>query len=308
MLRRFKPDLFIIGMLAAIALAALWPTPGAQGGFLHPELLTKVGVALIFFLNGAMLSFGALRDGVMKWRLHVIIQASTFLYFPLLGLLFLTALDHLTPFKISFELRLGFFFLCAIPSTVSSSVAMTSAAHGNVPVAVFNATLSSLIGIVLTPLWMGLLLTSHGQALDISGVFVDLSLWMVLPLVMGQLMRPWIGAWLKQHKKWAQGVDRGTILLLVYTSFCDSFARGIWSRTEPATLILVALAALSLFFMVLLSLWALCDRFHIAPDYRSAVVFCGTKKSLAAGVPMAALIFTDHTAQLGLILLPIMLY
>jgi sodium/bile acid cotransporter 7 len=307
-LKRFKPDWFLIGMVVAILLAALFPTPGAHGGALHPELITKSGIALIFFLNGAMLSFGALKDGLMRWRLHLIIQASTFVLFPLLGLLFLILADHLFAFHISPELRLGFFFLCAVPSTVSSSVAMTSAARGNVPVAVFNATLSSLIGIILTPLWMSLLLKSGGQTLDVTDVFIDLSLWMVLPLVIGQVLRPLIGSWLSGHKKLAQTVDRGTILLLVYTSFCDSFARRIWSNNDPATLIMTSIATLCLFFTVLLSLWWLCDRFKIAPAYRSAVVFCGTKKSLAAGIPMAMLIFVDHTAELGLILLPIMLY
>jgi sodium/bile acid cotransporter 7 len=307
MLKRLRlPDLFLTGMVAAIALAALFPAPGAHGGSLHPEILTKVGVALIFFLNGAMLSFGALKDGVMRWRLHLIIQTSTYLLFPLLGLAFwaLTSLFG----GISTDLRLGFFFLCAAPSTVSSSVAMTSAARGNVPVAVFNATLSSLIGIIITPLWMSLMLKNAGQSLDIREVFIDLTLWMVLPLVAGQCLRPLVGGWLHRHKKLAQAVDRGTILLLVYTSFCDSFARHIWSASNPAIMALVVAATLSLFFIVLLLLWKTCDRFAIAPALRSAVVFCGTKKSLATGLPMASLIFADHGGALGLILLPIMIY
>ncbi len=303
---RFKvklPDWFLTGMGLAIVLAALLPGPGAQGGILHPELLTKLGIALIFFLNGAGLSFAALKDGIMRWRLHLLIQGATFLLFPLIGFIYLFLFGH----WISPDLKLGFFYLCAMPSTVSSSVAMTSAARGNVPVAVFNATLSSLIGIVVTPLWMSLLLKTSGQHLDVIKVFVDLLKWLVLPLVIGQLMRPLIGKWIHKHKKLTQIADRGTILLLVYTSFCDSFAKHIWSSNSLATIILVVVSTLCLFFLVLSLLWALCDRTGIAPAYRAAVVFCGTKKSLATGVPMASLIFAGH-GSLGLILLPIMLY
>ncbi len=304
MLKRFKPDWFLTGMVLAIVVAALFPAPGAHGGILHPELLTKIGIALIFFLNGAMLSFGALKDGIMRWRLHLIIQVATFVLFPVIGLIFLAVAGR----WINPDLQLGFFYLCALPSTVSSSVAMTSAARGNVPVAVFNATLSSLIGIIVTPLWMSLLLKTSGHHLDVTGVFIDLFKWMVLPMVIGQVLRPLIGAWLHRHKKLAQIADRGTILLLVYTSFCDSFVLNIWGATNPAVMISVIMATLVLFFFVLLLLWAVCDRSGIAPAFRAAVVFCGTKKSLATGVPMASLIFTGHASGLGLILLPIMIY
>lgn len=299
-----KFDGFLTGMVIAIVLAALFPAPGAHGGLLHPELLTKFGIALIFFLNGAMLSFHALKDGVLRWRLHLIIQTSTFVLFPVIGLVFLALADR----WISPDLQLGFFYLCALPSTVSSSVAMTSAARGNVPVAVFNATISSLIGIVVTPLWMSLLLKTSGHHLDVMGVFIDLFKWMVLPMIIGQVLRRWIGAWLHRHKKLAQMADRGTILLLVYTSFCDSFALNIWGSTSLATLLSVIAATLVLFFGVLRLLWKLCDLGGIAPAFRSAVVFCGTKKSLATGVPMASLIFAGHASGLGLILLPIMIY
>src|ERR1044071_7793264 len=147
---KFKPDWFLLGMMAATGLAWVFPRPGAAGGWLHPELLTKAGVALIFFLHGLVLSFAALQAGALNWRLHVLVQSCTFLLFPVLGLALNAALDgHVAP-----ELKLGLFYLCALPSTVSSSVAMTAAARGNIAGAVFNATLSSLIGVVGTPLWI----------------------------------------------------------------------------------------------------------------------------------------------------------
>src|SRR3954471_22574134 len=178
---KLKPDWFLIGMIAATVLAWAFPSPGAAGGWLHPELLTKAGIALIFFLHGVALSFAALKAGALNWRLHLLVQTCTFVLFPLLGLAVMWALgDHVAP-----DLRLGFFYLCALPSTVSSSVALTAAARGNVPAAVFNATLSSLIGVAITPLWVGWYAGASGQALPLGEVVIDLVKWLLLPLAAG---------------------------------------------------------------------------------------------------------------------------
>lgn len=302
-LPKFKPDYFLIGMAVALVLAWLFPGPGAEGGVLQPKILTKAAIALVFFLNGALLSFTALKGGVLRWRLHLIIQTATFVLFPLIGGLFLVLAGR----WISPDLKLGFFYLCALPSTISSSVAMTAAARGNVPVAMFNAAISSPIGIFITPLWMSLLLQTSGQSIDMIAVFLDLTLWIIVPLVAGQLSRPVIGEWLTRHRKIAQTADRGSILLLVYTSFCDSFAKNVWGGTSVPTLLLTASATLGLFFLVLTILTKLCDRSGMDRPARSAVVFCGTKKSLATGIPMAHLLFDGHPG-LGLILLPIIVY
>ena len=180
------PDWFLIGMVVAVGLAWLWPEPGAHGGWLHPDILVKAGVALIFFLHGVLLSFAALKAGALRWPLHLVVQGCTFLFFPLLGLgLLALAGGWLAP-----DLRLGFFYLCALPSTVSSSVALTAAARCNVPAAVFNATLSSLLGVVLTPLWVGVLLKTGGQTLPLGEVILDLVKWLLLPLALGQARRP----------------------------------------------------------------------------------------------------------------------
>src|SRR5438034_7919329 len=189
-----KRDWFLGGMFAAIVLAWSVPGPGAHGGWLHPEALTKAGVAVVFFLHGLGLSFGALRAGVLNWRLHALVQTVTSLVFPLIGFGLNAALDgHVAP-----ELRLGMFYLCALPSTVSSSVAMTAAARGNVAGAVFNATLSSVIGTFVTPMWVALILTTSGHTMALGPVIFDLVYWLVLPLAVGQALHPWLGAWSKR--------------------------------------------------------------------------------------------------------------
>jgi sodium/bile acid cotransporter 7 len=300
---KLKPDWFLIGMVLATALAWAVPGPGAAGGWLYPELLTKAGVALIFFLHGLTLSFASLRAGALNWRLHVVIQGCTFVLFPIIGLALQAALAG----RAAPELILGLFFLCALPSTVSSSVAMTAAARGNVAGAVFNATLSSLIGIIATPLWIAFVLKTTGEARPVWPVVWDLLRWLVLPLTVGQVLRPWLGDFAARHRSRIGIVDRLTILMLVYTSFCDSFQDGVWLRHGAAQVWAVGGICVVLFALVLaLTSW-IARRLHFTREDRIAAIFCGSKKTLASGVPMAKLIFGAHPA-LGMILLPIMIY
>ncbi|HWL17765.1 MAG TPA: bile acid:sodium symporter family protein [Opitutus sp.] len=300
---KLKIDWFLLGMGVATLLAWLFPEPGAAGGWLQPELLTKAGIALIFFLHGLALSFAALKAGTLRWPLHLLVQASTFLLFPLLGLGLVKAIGA----RVSEELMLGLFYLCALPSTVSSSVALTAAARGNVAGALFNATLSSILGVFLTPLWVAWVLQASGEMQSVWPVMVDLAKWLLLPLALGQLFRPLLGAWAARNKTTINAADRGTILLLVYTSFCDSFKEGIWSENGWGTLLVVVALSLGLFTLVMILVaWAARAAGFSRAD-RIAAMFCGSKKTLASGVPMARLIFGAHPG-IGVILLPIMIY
>lgn len=301
-LLKYLPDWFMLGMLAAIALAVVFPEPGAHGGWMHPELLTKCGVALIFFLNGVLLSFPAMKAGAMNWRIHLVVQCTTFFVFPICGLIGLKLAGDLVPA----DLQVGFFFLCALPSTVSSSVAMTAAARGNVAAAVFNATLSSLLGIFLTPLWMTMI-PHTGGGMALGPVIVDLMTWLLLPLIIGQIVRPWLGAFMQRHKKHVSKIDRCTILLLVYTSFCDSMQFHVWTQYGSMMIVTAVVGAMLLFAIVLAFSIVVGKWMGFTPADNSAAVFCGSKKSLAQGVPMAQLMFAGNPA-LGLILLPIMIY
>ena len=300
---KLKFDWFLAGLVAATALAWRFPGPGATGGWLHPELLTKAAIALIFFLHGVALSFGALKAGTLHWRLHAVVQTATFLLFPLIGL----GLNAIADGHVSPALRLGIFYLCALPSTVSSSVALTAAARGNVAGALFNATLSSVLGVVLTPLWVTAVATTAGHGLPLGPVVLDLVKWLLLPLVIGQLSRPLLAGWARRNARTIDVVDRATILVIVYTSFCDSFAHHVWAQRGWSTLLLVLGVAVVLFTVVMSIIRGVTGALGFARDDRIAAMFCGSKKTLASGVPMARLIFGANPA-IGVILLPIMIY
>ena len=291
-------------MIAAVGLAWAYPQLGAKNGPLHPDLINRAGVALIFFLNGAALAFASFKSGALRWPLHLVVQSATYLLFPLLGL----GLLFLAGGLISPALALGFFFLCALPSTVSSSVAMTSAARGNVPAALLNATLSSILGVFLTPIWIGWMINSQGaHTISLGKVVLDLVIWLIVPLMLGQLSRPFIAGWVKRHKAKVFLVDRGTILIIIYTSFCDSIMRGVWSDEGVMTVLAALAGGLLLFTIVFAGVSAVCRALKFSDEDRIAAVFCGSKKTIAAGVPMAQLIFGSDP-RIGLILLPLMIY
>lgn len=296
-------DGFVLVMLAAIGVALLAPSVGTSDGPLHLGLVTSLGVALVFFLHGAGLSRDKLVAGARHWRLHTFVQVFTYIVFPLVG----AALMFLLRGQLPNDLLLGVFFLCALPSTVSSSVAMTSMARGNVPGAIFNASISGLIGMALTPLLMGLVISASGASMPLGKALMGVALQLLLPFALGQLARPMIGDWLARHKKITTKIDRGVIVLIVYSSFCDATAAGLWHQYGWQTIGAVMGIAAVLLFVILATTTVLARRLGFSVEDEITAVFCGSKKSLANGIPMAKILFAGHPA-LGLLVLPTMVY
>lgn len=302
-LQRLTRDWFLAGMVVAVVLASLFPEFGSTGGPMHAEVVVNVGIFAVFFLHGLGLSPQRMVAGMARWRLHLLVQSFTFGVFPLLWLLLNATAGRWLPA----DLSLGFLFLCAVPSTISSSVAMTGVARGNVAGAIFNASLSSLLGIVLTPLLVGVLARTTGQSLSFMDAVIKLAGLLLLPLVLGQVMRPLIGEWFARYKQYTNLFDRLVILVLVYASFCDSVKSGLFSRYGGGILA-VTLAGVALLLAVVLVLSTLAARgAGFDKEDEIAAVFCGSKKTLASGVPMARLLFGAHPG-LGLIVLPLMFY
>jgi sodium/bile acid cotransporter 7 len=298
-----KKEWFLVGMIGAVLLATLLPEWGRSGGVLHGDQLANGGIAIVFFLHGLGISPQHLKDGLARWRVHVFVQLCTFAVFPLIWMVAYALVGRWLPPG----LALGFCYLCALPSTISSSVAMTGLARGNVPAAIFNATLSSILGIVLTPLLVAAFAGATGQGLSMEEAILGIARLLLLPLLLGQLLRPLMHAWHHRHKRYTNLLDRWVILMLVYTAFCDSVASGLWRDNGVGTLAVAFLGAGGILALVLgLSTW-LVRRLAFPVEDEITAVFCGSKKTMASGVPMAKLLFGAHPS-LGLILLPIMLY
>jgi len=302
-LKKTLRDPFLLCLFGAVVLASLLPQLGRNGGWLRLDQATSVGIFAIFFLNGVSLSMERLKQGLSRWPVHIVVQLFTFVVFPLLWV----AAHFLFGSLVPNDLMLGFYYLCALPSTISSSVAMTSAARGNVPAAIFNATFSTLVGIVITPALVGLVIDSHGQGLDITKAALDVAKLVALPFVIGQVLRPWLGGFFTKHKKGAFLVDRGVIVMLVLNSFSESVAGGLWQTYGLGLIGTAFIGCIVLLAVVLaLSTWV-SRRFGFTLEDEVATVFCGSKKTLATGIPMASLLFGANP-MLGVIVLPIMLF
>ncbi|UXH79858.1 bile acid:sodium symporter family protein [Roseateles amylovorans] len=300
---RLRKEWFLLALVGAVALASVWPDLGRSGGLLRLDVVSNWGVALVFFLTGLGLSTAALRDGALKWRIHLLVQLCTYALFPLLWWGFTALFGRWLPP----DLALGFAYLCALPSTISSSVAMTVLARGNVPAAIFNASASSLLGIVLTPALVALMAGTSGATLPFGEAVWKLTQLLLLPLVAGQLLRPLLLSFHQRHKARISLVDRWVIILLVLSAFSDSVASGLWRDHGAELLVKAALgSAVFLLVVVMLSRWA-ARAMGLSVEDEITAVFCGSKKTLASGVPMAKLLFGAHPA-VGVIVLPIMFY
>ncbi|MBU1378115.1 MAG: bile acid:sodium symporter [Alphaproteobacteria bacterium] len=297
-LGRFKPDWYLVLILLMAAAAAVLPARGEAAVWFG--WVTKVAIALVFFLHGSRLSREAVIGGLRHWRLHLLVLACTFGLFPLLTLGVVALPAWITPP----ELATGIVFLGCLPSTVQSSIAFVGVARGNVPAAVASASASNLLGVFLTPLLVGVLLHAQG------GISAE-SFWaivgqLLVPFVAGQLLRPWIGDWVKARNGVLSKLDRGSILLVVYTAFSGAVVAGVWSMLSPLDLIrLLVICALLLAAILGLTLFAARSLGFSKTD-EIAIVFCGSKKSLASGAPMAAAIFAPAVA--GVALIPLMIF
>lgn len=301
LLSRWRIDRFLLLLFAVLAFATLLPARGTAA--LWFDHAATAGIALLFFLHGAKLSRGAIVAGIGAWRLHLMVLGTTYLIFPLLGLGIAGTLGGvLDPIVIT-----GILYLCVLPSTVQSSIAFTSIARGNVPAAVCSASLSNVIGLVLTPILATLLIHSQTAGGDFFlDALTSIATTLLLPFIVGHVARPVVGRIVDQHRGLVMRVDRGAILLVVYTAFSASVVEGLWSRMSIGDLgIILALDAILL--AAVLAFTTFVGRHAgLQREGEIVLVFSGSKKSLASGVPMAGALFPS--AQVGLVILPLMLF
>ncbi len=297
---RLLPDNFTIYLVTTVILASLLPASGRFAQVL--EVATTVAVSLLFFLHGAKLSRPAIWAGLGHWRLQLMVVASTFVLFPLLG----WALRPLLEPLVTRDLYTGILFLCALPATVQSAIAFVSMARGNIPAAICSASASTLLGVVFTPLVVGLLLTQNAVMGDPLEAIGRIGLQLLLPFVVGHLMRPLISGFLQRRGAVMKVVDQGSILLVVYAAFSHAVIDGLWSQVPLTALLgLLGVCAVLLGLVLTITTWS-ARRLGFSKEDEITIVFCGSKKSLVSGVPMANVLFAANVA--GAIVLPLMLF
>ncbi|WP_313196764.1 bile acid:sodium symporter family protein [Shinella zoogloeoides] len=299
-MKRLLPDTFTWLLIGAVVLASLLPISGVPAEWF--SVATNVAIALLFFLHGARLSTDVVIAGFLHWRLQLFILVMTFAVFPLLGL----GLGLFSPWLIDEPIYLGILFLCVLPSTVQSSIAFTSIAGGNVPAAICAASTSNILGIFLTPALVALLFSAGGHVGVSFDMVWKIMLQLFLPFVAGQLLQPFIGNWVRSKKSLLTPFDRGSILMVVYLAFSEAVTEGIWHRLAAQDLALLILVDCLLLAAVLVLTSIGGKLLGFRREDRITAVFCGSKKSLASGVPMASVIFAGQS--IGAIVLPLMLF
>jgi sodium/bile acid cotransporter 7 len=296
-------DRFTLTLIAVVAAATLLPAHGDGAVFF--KHLTSAAIALLFFMHGAKLSRQAIVAGATHWRLHIVVFCWTFVIFPLIG----WALRPVLVPLLGMPLYIGVLYLCVLPGTVQSAIAFTSIARGNIPAAVCAASASSLLGIFITPMLLQWLLEANTSVLGSGSLLQaigNISVEILLPFVLGHLMRPLLGRWMDSHRRLVRNVDQSSILLVVYTAFSESVIGGLWLQVDTVSLLwLFAVCAILLAFILSLNMWS-TRKMGFKREDEITIVFCGSKKSLATGVPMAGVLFS--AGAIGPVLLPLMLF
>ena len=294
-------DGYTLALIGTVVLASVLPASGDAARVL--DVVSVLAIATLFFLHGARLPREAIIAGLVNWRLHGVVLLATFALFPLLGFLSQPLLAAwLTP-----QLVVGVLFLCALPSTVQSSIAFTSMARGNVPAAVCSASASNLIGVFATPLLVAMLLSAHGSTSSPLHAIGAIVLEILLPFIAGHLLRPWLRNALNHRAALMAYTDRGTVLLIVYVAFSASVVEGLWRQVPlPALVATLVVVCLLLAVVLTITTWV-SRRLGFVVEDEIVIVFCGSKKSLATGLPMAKILFAGNPA-LSMIVLPLLLF
>jgi len=298
-----KDNRFLIALLLIVFLAWVLPEPALYGNGLPISIISRIGISLIFFFHGLKLGREKMISGLANFRLNAIIQLTTFLLFPLLVLLFYPLMKT----EMQQTLWLSMFFLAALPSVISLSVVMTSIAKGNEPAAIFNASISGIIGIIVTPLWMGLFMQARHGDFDHAGILFRLIVEIIIPVLIGIILQPKFKVWVNKNALKLSLLDKGVIMLIVYKSFSGSFHKGLFSEVGSVNLIIILVLVALLFFLVYSLLYFISKKAGFNKSDRITCMFCGSMKSLIHGTVFSNVIFGGLTIS-GLMLLPIMLY
>lgn len=302
---RIRKEWFIIGIVLVILSAKVHPSFGVKGGPLKPEItISYIAVSLIFFNSGLSLKTEELTSALFHVRLHLFIQSFTLVFFPvcvwlLLRVLTLTNIDQ--------WLLRGLQTVSCMPPPVSSAVILTKAVGGNEAAAIFNSAFGSFLGIVVTPVLL-LLFLGSSSSVPFSSIFSQLFMTVVVPLVLGQVCRRFLREFLDRRKPPFGVVSSCVLLMIIYTTFCDTFSNSS-IQLDPTSLLFIVLIIFSIqiSFMLLTFTFSTRSNSSFSPADTVAIVFCSTHKSLTLGIPMLKIVFAGFE-HLSLISVPLLIY
>ncbi|EGV42765.1 bile acid:sodium symporter [Bizionia argentinensis JUB59] len=300
---KIKIDKFVLFIIGIILLAYFFPQWGSEESDIPIDTISAIGISLIFFFYGLKLNPTQLKAGLKNWKLHLLVQGATFLMFPLLVLLFRPWIQN----EGQETIWLAFFFLAALPSTVSSSVVMVSMAKGNIPAAIFNASISGIIGIAITPLWMGLFINDTQTDFDFTDIYIKLIVQIILPVILGLLLQRFLDEFARKHSRKLTIFDKSIILLIIYKSFAESFNNEIFSSVSLLDLLAIFVGVIVLFVIAFSLTGFISRKLKLNKEDQITAQFCGTKKSLVHGTVFSKILF-GNMAIIGVILLPLMLF
>jgi len=300
----FKIDGFVLSIALTVVVAYFFPFFGTEESPINIGTLANYGISFIFLFYGLKLNREKIKSGLSNWKLHVVVQLATFLLFPLLVL---CVKPFVANTAIATNIWLAFYFMACLPSTVSSSVVMVGLAKGNIPGAIFNASISGIIGILVTPLWMGFFLQTNTAEFDFTDTYIDLIVQIIIPILLGLFLQKYIGHWSSKYNTQLAYFDKGVILLIIYKSFAHAFTTGLFESVSIGILLSIFVGVVVLFVILYFVLSLVCKLLHFNVEDKITALFCGSKKSLVHGTVFSSVMF-GASPILGIILLPIMIY
>ena len=301
-----KNQIFTLTLVAACVMAFLLPEPGATGGLLKSEITVKISVALVFFLQGLNIRSRQILHSATRLRVLLFCQSWNYALAPaIMILLMLVASSWIHP-----GLRGGLLYLSVLPTTISSAIVLTGSYRGDAATSLFNATLSNLLGVVITPIWcIALFSEASNHFPPIGSLILKIAILVILPITIAQVIRPYLRDRIEAWKPSIRNSSNAMIVFIVYVSFSNSVVNGLW-ETLSWTSIATAFGFVCLFLLLVSSLvWTSSAIADNQKEQRIAAFFCGSQKTLATGAPMASIIFANQSAaDQGLVLLPLILY
>ncbi|KAH7065124.1 putative sodium bile acid cotransporter [Macrophomina phaseolina] len=299
----------IIGIGVVCALGYCFPHIAAHGGTIRSEYSILYGaVAVIFLISGLSIAGAKLVVHAGNWRLHMLVQGSSFVLCPLTMWGFVAAIDAGdTGGKVDRVVLVGYLLTACIPTTIASNVVMTRAAGGDEAAALVEVLLGNVVGPAVSPAFtVALMPRTEGFAMwrDVSGdlsemyrsVFRLLGLSVYVPLAVGQLVRwRWPDVTARTMQRFQLNkVGTFCLLLLIWSSFSTCFETSALQELSTQTVVLIVFFNIGIYLF-----WTIiCFLLARIPDRKQLPsAFADRRRRLGLGIPLVYAMWTEYSTE-----------